>query len=166
MNEELKKAIYEAVKKTYPKVALSIDDIELEKPSNSKFGDLSTNIAMKIGKQQRENQFTIAENLVRRIQEDIDSRLRGNDRKGCGNDREGCGNDRKGCGNDRGSVSKNMKRVSSLVERIEAVKPGFINFYLSNGYWTTEVGEILSKGRKYADLSIGKGQKVQVEFLD
>jgi len=132
MHEELKKSIYEAVKSQQKGCGCSFDipEIELERPSNQKFGDFSTNIAMKIGKQQKENPFTIAENLVKQL----DSGLGQNDLKG-------------------------------MIEKIEVVKPGFINLYLSDDYWLAVVREMISKGRKYADSDTGKGQKVQVEFL-
>ncbi|MDO8507294.1 MAG: arginine--tRNA ligase [bacterium] len=131
MNEELKKAICEAVKAQQEgcKCDFSIPEVELEHPSNNKFGDLSTNIAMKIGKQQGENPFTIAENLVKQF----DSGLGQNDVKG-------------------------------MIKKIEAVKPGFINFYLSNDFFAANIKEILAKKDSFGKSDIGKDQVVVLDY--
>lgn len=50
-------------------------------------------------------------------------------------------------------------------EKIEAVKPGFINFYLSKKYLQTAVQNIISEGSKYGSLDLGKGKKASVEFV-
>lgn len=52
-----------------------------------------------------------------------------------------------------------------LLEKIEVVEPGFINFYLSPHYLSNQVLEVLKKKEKYGDLKVGKGRKVQVEFI-
>jgi len=52
-----------------------------------------------------------------------------------------------------------------LFEKIEVAKPGFINFFLSKEYLQKQVEEILKQGEKFSQLKIGKGQKVQVEFI-
>jgi len=131
MYEELKKLIKEAVKAQQKGCGCDfpIPEVELEHPSNPKFGDLSTNIAMKIGKLKGENPFTIAENLVKQLD----------------------------------SGQARMTQVG--VEKVEAVKPGFINFYLSAGYYQKELKNILSAGDKFGDLILGRGKKVQVEFI-
>lgn len=131
MNEELKKAICEAVKAQQEscKCSFDIPEIEMEHPSNSQFGDLSTNIAMKIGKQQGENPFTVAENLVKQL----DSGLSQNDAKG-------------------------------MIEKIEVVKPGFINFYFSNDFFAVNIKEILAKKDSFGKSDTGKGQTVVLDY--
>ncbi len=54
---------------------------------------------------------------------------------------------------------------SSLFEKVKIAKPGFINFFLSKEYLQQRIGEILKKGEKFGELNIGKGKKVQVEFI-
>jgi len=54
---------------------------------------------------------------------------------------------------------------SSLFEKVEVAKPGFINFFLSKEYLQQRIGQILKKGEKFGELNIGKGKKVQVEFI-
>ena len=53
---------------------------------------------------------------------------------------------------------------SPILEKIE-VKNGFINFFLSKEYLQKQVKEILKKKEKFGELKIGKGQKVNVEFI-
>lgn len=51
-----------------------------------------------------------------------------------------------------------------LFEKVEA-KAGFVNFFLSKEYLQRQVGEVLSKKEKYGSLDVGRGKKVQVEFV-
>jgi arginyl-tRNA synthetase len=53
---------------------------------------------------------------------------------------------------------------SDIFEKIE-VKNGFINFFLSKKYLQKQVGEILKEKGKFGQLKIGKGEKVNVEFI-
>lgn len=57
------------------------------------------------------------------------------------------------------------KIKSNIIDKIEIAKPGFINFFVSKEFLQKQVGEILKKKEKFADLKIGKGQKVNVEFI-
>jgi arginyl-tRNA synthetase len=50
-------------------------------------------------------------------------------------------------------------------EKIEAVKPGFINFYLSSEYITKSIATIVEKGSFYGSSDIGKDKKASVEFI-
>jgi arginyl-tRNA synthetase len=52
-----------------------------------------------------------------------------------------------------------------LFEKTEAVNPGFINFFISKEYLQKQIGEILEQKDKFGELKIGKGQKVNVEFI-
>ncbi len=49
--------------------------------------------------------------------------------------------------------------------KVEVVKPGFINFFLSQAYLEGQLAEILKKKEKYAWTTTGKGKKVQLEFI-
>jgi len=57
------------------------------------------------------------------------------------------------------------KIKSNIIEKIEVVKPGFINFFISKEYLQKQVVEILKKKEKFGDLKVGKGKKVNVEFI-
>ena len=60
---------------------------------------------------------------------------------------------------------KGYKESRDLFEKIETVSPGFINFFLSKEFLQKQVKEILKQGEKFGNLEIGKGKKVQVEFI-
>ena len=62
-------------------------------------------------------------------------------------------------------VSKIESYDSGLFEKIEAVKPGFINFFVASGYLQEQISKILKEKDKFGQLEIGKGKKVQVEFI-
>ena len=60
-------------------------------------------------------------------------------------------------------IVKSLK--SDLFERIEVAGPGFINFFLSKEYLQKQVSVILKEKEKFGQLKIGKGQKINVEFI-
>ena len=53
----------------------------------------------------------------------------------------------------------------SLFDKVEVVKPGFINFSIKKQYLQEQVVEILDKGERFGTLTIGKDKKIQVEFI-
>jgi len=56
------------------------------------------------------------------------------------------------------------KLKSPILERVE-VKNGFINFFLSQEYLQKQVKDILKEKDKFGKIKIGKGEKVNVEFI-
>ncbi len=50
-------------------------------------------------------------------------------------------------------------------EKLEVAPPGYINFYLSQSYLHRTVTEINRKAQKFGNSILGKGKKVQVEFI-
>ncbi len=55
--------------------------------------------------------------------------------------------------------------VTPQVDRIEVASPGFINFHLKSDWLIQEVEAILKAGEAYGDSHLGRGNKVQVEFV-
>jgi arginyl-tRNA synthetase len=51
------------------------------------------------------------------------------------------------------------------VDRVWVAPPGFINFTLREDWLSTEVESILAAGESYGDTELGKGKRVQVEFV-
>lgn len=49
--------------------------------------------------------------------------------------------------------------------KIEAVKPGYINFYLAPKYFQEKVKEINEQENHFGDLKVGEGAKVNNEFI-
>ncbi len=53
----------------------------------------------------------------------------------------------------------------SEVEKAEVARPGFINFTLKDTWLKMQVEEILEEGEDYGDLDVGKGKRMQIEFV-
>jgi arginyl-tRNA synthetase len=51
------------------------------------------------------------------------------------------------------------------VEQVQVSPPGFINFRLSNTWLQRLVDRILVEGNQFGGIDLGKGKKVQVEFV-
>jgi arginyl-tRNA synthetase len=58
------------------------------------------------------------------------------------------------------------KNKINEVEKVEMAGPGFINFYLSDKYFASEVEGILNKSEKYGENNILNKQKTVVEYTD
>ena len=54
---------------------------------------------------------------------------------------------------------------SKEIEKVSAVPPGFINFFLTSKWLTQQVEDILRTKGAYGNLNTGKGTKVQLEFV-
>ena len=52
-----------------------------------------------------------------------------------------------------------------IIEKTEIAGPGFINFYLKSDAWHPILKTIHEKDHTYGATDVGKGQKVQVEFV-
>ncbi|NOZ73433.1 MAG: arginine--tRNA ligase [Chloroflexi bacterium] len=52
-----------------------------------------------------------------------------------------------------------------ILARAEAAKPGFINMFLNPTWLASQTGEIVQQGADYFRLPLGKGERVQVEFV-
>ena len=57
------------------------------------------------------------------------------------------------------------KISSEMFEKIEVIKPGFINLFLKPEFLHGKIKEIIKQGKKYGKIDIGDNQKVQVEFI-
>lgn len=67
-------------------------------------------------------------------------------------------------------IANNIKDQISKIkskefEKIEIVKPGYINFHLSKEYLQNKIAEINKLEEKYGDSQKGKGVKVNNEFI-
>ena len=54
---------------------------------------------------------------------------------------------------------------NQLVERVEVAGPGFINFYLTADAYHRLVPQAIEQGHSFGRSDIGRGQRVQVEFV-
>ncbi len=51
------------------------------------------------------------------------------------------------------------------IDKIEVVAPGFINFYVKKDYLTDNINTVLDEEDRYGSSDIGKGQKINIEFV-
>ena len=124
-------AIFHAIKNTFPDCPRDVSsDLYLEIPKNKKFGDFSTNIAMRLAGVVKKSPNDIALAIVEDIKREKDSFCLG-----------------------------------GLVEDIKIERPGFINFYLSNKAVISSLREILMCAHKFGRTSMGRGKKIQIEFV-
>ena len=105
-----------------------LPEILVEKAPDEKFGDYSSNVALKIAKQTGKPPMDVAQ-IITNEAKDI------------------------------------CEGPACIAEKIEAVKPGFINFFISKAHLAKKISTILERKENYGSLDIGQGQKVQVEFI-
>lgn len=60
---------------------------------------------------------------------------------------------------------KEDKKFVKMFSEIKAVVPGFINFRLSEKSWKEGVEEVLKKEEKFGQQNLGKGKKINLEFV-
>ncbi len=58
-----------------------------------------------------------------------------------------------------------LMALSPEIESIIAAPPGFINFTLNDNWLRSQVDSILSAGDSYGNIDVGRGSRVQVEFV-
>ncbi len=63
------------------------------------------------------------------------------------------------------TLSKNLAAPAGMLRKVEIAGPGFINFFIEDSYWHQVLPEIHSLGLNYGNSDLGRGQKVQVEFV-
>jgi len=52
-----------------------------------------------------------------------------------------------------------------IVAKVEVAGPGYLNFFVANGWWHAVVRDVLAAGSAYGRATVGQGQRVQVEFV-
>ena len=125
--DKLNEIIVAAVKSATAKGELPDSDMPsfiIEKPSDKKNGDFSTNIAMAGARYYHKAPKMIAESIVNSL--DLDG---------------------------------------TLIDRAEIAGPGFINFYLSDDYYSKIVLDAVEQGENYGRSDYGNGKKMLVEFV-
>jgi arginyl-tRNA synthetase len=64
-----------------------------------------------------------------------------------------------------GEIARRIALDPALVDRVEVAGPGFINFFFSHRHVTNEVVEIVRLAGAYGNGNLGRGRKLQVEFV-
>ncbi|OHA67723.1 MAG: hypothetical protein A3D59_04815 [Candidatus Wildermuthbacteria bacterium RIFCSPHIGHO2_02_FULL_47_17] len=63
-------------------------------------------------------------------------------------------------------LSEKLKvRNEKMFGKVAAAEPGFVNFFLSKEFLQKQVAEILKQKEKFGQVNIGRGEKVNVEFI-
>ena len=62
-------------------------------------------------------------------------------------------------------VLANLQDEEGIIEKTEIAGPGFINFFLKQDRWRKTLFDIDSEAHEYGLKDIGKGERVQVEFV-
>lgn len=128
---------------------LTFDDIKIDltTPNDDSHGDYSSNIAMRLAKILGKNPLEIAEEIAQKFS-NRHSELDSESQKGIGS----------GIGV--------RDDVFSYVEKVEAVAPGFINFYLSIDALVDSAENVLKVPEKTGKNISWENKKVIVEFTD
>lgn len=136
IEDQLASIIKKIILETGIKSAYDLDQLYLEFPESSQYGDLSVNIAMKIYKEARthlpqlKRPRELADMLVLRLQDAL-----------------------------------NRSRLKSQIQRVEVKEPGFINFFLSNEVLFETLKEIIRNAKDYGRLDIGRNTRINIEFV-
>jgi len=68
-------------------------------------------------------------------------------------------------GKDLVSELSDDKEFGKKFSNIQFVPPGYINFYLNEDYLRNSLVEIIKEGERFGDSQIGKGIKINLEFV-
>ena len=63
------------------------------------------------------------------------------------------------------SILYHINDESRILLKTEIAGPGFINFYVRQSAWYPVLSRIYEEGERYGSSNIGKGDKIQVEFV-
>lgn len=121
-----KESIISAISGVVESISGEREEIRLDIPEDSKNGNYSSSIALKLSKKLGKSPREIAETL-------------------------------------KGEIEKTKPEN---VEKIEVAGPGFLNFYISNTYLTSNLASILEKKDSYGYSHTLENKKVMIEFTD
>ncbi len=63
------------------------------------------------------------------------------------------------------TIVENIVDSDELIDRVEIAGPGFINIFVHKRAWAYLLRQIEQKGSRYGESQIGKGGRIQVEFV-
>ncbi|MEA1986364.1 MAG: arginine--tRNA ligase, partial [Candidatus Marinimicrobia bacterium] len=62
-------------------------------------------------------------------------------------------------------IVESVSISNTEIEKIEAIRPGFINIFIKDSYYQNIIEEVLESNSQFRKTNIGSGKKVQVEFV-
>jgi arginyl-tRNA synthetase len=63
------------------------------------------------------------------------------------------------------AIAREIPVGGRLVSRVEVAGPGFLNFFLSDDAWRDVFRRVLREGPRYGAVDVGRGARLQVEFV-
>lgn len=118
----VKDSIIQNLSSALEKIGVKNEAILLDHPTDSQFGDLTTNIAFRLSKQLKKSPLQIAQSIV-----------------------------------------KNLSKNESI-EKVEVIKPGFINFWVSSSNLLSNVEKAAKGEFVYPSYHLGGNKKIMIEF--
>jgi arginyl-tRNA synthetase len=164
--ENPKDKIYSILEKVALGLGVSEVNFSVEKPKDTSHGDFSSNIAMVLFNSQGKSPVAKGAEVNTKI-----FSLPAQDSKKLNLKFEGSNESNENFVSPRALSPLDLaKEIADKIEspefaKIEAVAPGFINFYLSPKYLQEQVRNIIEKGEEYGSSDLGKGKKASVEFV-
>lgn len=136
----IREQIVDALQKCLQELHFPQVDFVVEHPADEINGDFSTNVAMKLfGVMQKDSLPGETWKSPRELAETVKKELDGSSLIG-------------------------TLTSPGIINRIEIAGPGFINFYLSEQFFISEMKTILDLGEKYGTNNSSEGKKVIVEY--
>ena len=62
-------------------------------------------------------------------------------------------------------ISEGIDDSVQVLEKVEIAGPGFLNFFIREGCWSSLLKRVDSEGDRYGSAGFGKGRRIQVEFV-
>ncbi len=63
------------------------------------------------------------------------------------------------------NIIERLRLDDGLIDKVEVAGPGFINFHIHQGWWYQTLLRVDEQKSAYGNLDLGRGEKVQVEFV-
>lgn len=64
-----------------------------------------------------------------------------------------------------GILLERIDDSGQILEKVEIAGPGFLNFFIREGCWFSLLKEVEDEGSRYGSSNLGKGLRIQVEFV-
>lgn len=143
--------IVQAVKEVFDQV-LTPTDVQLDHPSVENYGDYSSNIALILAGKLKMQPSDVANQLAERMNGYIRVNQKMSEK----------------------SDSNSIQDINQILKRVETAGPGFLNFWLQEGFFITQMHLVLennkivktTKRQIPAAFTLLQGKKVAVEYTD
>ncbi len=116
----------------------SNQEIELRRSENPKFGDFSTNVALRVT------------NVTKVSNESKDEKNKAVFKQSP---------------MEIANILADSLKNQPYIEKLQAVNPGFVNFFIKDSVWQGQVKEVLELQSRFGSNKTGKAKKARVEFV-